>query len=678
MSRHGRRWVCGGAVFAVLAALAGCAGGDKDATATPAGWIAFSSRAAGDSYEIQVVRADGSGRAALTHHPPSGTLSGYTGNGRSLVFRSDDATWLMSADGSRPRRIPSDGVSPDGRTVVDFDRRGGIVLRTLGGRIVRAVPGYHSRTSQAFIQWSPTGKQLLLWVWNVSRLEVVNVDGSGGRTLVRTAVGPGRWSSDGRRVVFASFGKYLHDLHVINADGTGRRLLAHGVASDGAWSPEGGRIAYTTGKGLYVVAADGGRARKLLRTPSQTTPAWSPGGALVVADATGVHQVDGDGRRSTLLGRGGASSLAWWPGKRLAFNIGEDIVALGRGGAIERLVGQAADQTPVWSPDGRRIAFTRADGLLDDGGTRPQVWVMNADGSRARTLGPGFAPQWSPDGRRLVFGNWRDADTTRDTLSPLPVGRQVWLANAAGTGRRLVDDQLSCCATWSPDGKWIALIHIFPIEFTYDVDVSGLAYVSELELIASDGTGRRVLADGRKEPFGMAGDLGFGELLGSPKWSPDGQSIAVTVSNWGGPDDDSMTSSAIGTVDMDGNAGTIVEGDASGAAGLPAGEVWWSPTGREIASVPLEFGQTSTVRIVPLKGAPGRTILPPSDRGHAGLAWSPDGTRLVLARQHGGADHSDALPNLALVRSDGTGRTPLTKGVEREPSWQPRLTRRKP
>ncbi len=56
------------------------------------------------------------------------------------------------------------------------------------------------------------------------------------------------------------------------------------------------------------------------------------------------------------------------------------------------------DSFPAWSPDGRRIAFTR-------GGS---VAVMNADGSNQVVLTAGGEPGWSPDGRRIAFESTRD------------------------------------------------------------------------------------------------------------------------------------------------------------------------------------------------------------------------------------------------------------------------------
>src|SRR5437899_2981043 len=67
-----------------------------------------------------------------------------------------------------------------------------------------------------------------------------------------------------------------------------------------------------------------------------------------------------------------------------------------------RLTGaQGPSTTPVWSPDGQRIAFVRQTG--DD----TQIYIMNADGGSQRplTTGPGgvASPAWSRDGQQIVF-----------------------------------------------------------------------------------------------------------------------------------------------------------------------------------------------------------------------------------------------------------------------------------
>ncbi len=91
------------------------------------------------------------------------------------------------------------------------------------------------------------------------------------------------------------------------------------------------------------------------------------------------------------------------------------IVSVDGGDPTPFTADEARDTSPVWSPDGRWVAF-----LSDRGGRRRgrkraamQLWVMPADGGEARQLtffaaGVG-QPAWSPDSRALAFA-------TRGTL----------------------------------------------------------------------------------------------------------------------------------------------------------------------------------------------------------------------------------------------------------------------
>jgi TolB protein len=72
------------------------------------------------------------------------------------------------------------------------------------------------------------------------------------------------------------------------------------------------------------------------------------------------------------------------------------------GSNVRRLTNHpAVDYWPVWSPDGKRIAFTsNRDGNYE-------IYVMNADGSAPRNVTQNPAQDnyatWSPAGKRIAF-----------------------------------------------------------------------------------------------------------------------------------------------------------------------------------------------------------------------------------------------------------------------------------
>ena len=98
-------------------------------------------------------------------------------------------------------------------------------------------------------------------------------------------------------------------------------------------------------------------------------------------------------------------------------------------------------ESPTWSPDGERIAFT-----IFVGGV-PQPYVMDADGGNIVRLleQPGFALSWTPDGRRILIST----DDSFVSVKPDGTAERTFVADPPEDGRLVMD--------WSPDGRWIVL-----------------------------------------------------------------------------------------------------------------------------------------------------------------------------------------------------------------------------
>ncbi len=238
--------------------------------------------------------------------------------------------------------------------------------------------------------------------------------------------GEPRISPDGTRVAFAvtkvdrEANEYRAAIWVAPLDGSEEpRPFTSGERRDSTprWSPDGKWLAFVSNRGedktpmnLYVIPAEGGEARKLTdQKEGAEEIAWSPDSKRLVfsarvRDEAGEEEDDKkrQPRRFTRVFHKLDSVGFTGDRRKHLFVVGLD------GDEPRQLTsGDFEHGGPVWSPDGKRIAF---GGLRDerwDTELINRIYIVDADGGEPKALtgddGSYDSPSFSPDGGRIAY-----------------------------------------------------------------------------------------------------------------------------------------------------------------------------------------------------------------------------------------------------------------------------------
>lgn len=325
-----------------------------------------------------------------------------------------------------------------------------------------------------------------------------------------------------------------------------------------------------------------------------------------------------------------------------------------------------AEYGAVWSPDGRRIAYTGMDGDQAMGAYQQthNVYVMSADGINPILVAKdAYNPLWSPDGKWLLFSRATPlvSNTSPPTPTPIPFNPDdpyfrgnsgdspppddsslnhdykisLYLIPIAAETKNLPTEHLlvdnAVAGNWSPDSKRIVFIGGDNI----------INHKRNLNLINIDGSGRISLSDQAK----------FNNLdVLYATWSPDGSAIAFSAID---PDLDKMMLYRINPqggaprqlADYAGSGHEILSliwgyaDFASPAPRLHLGPAW-SPNSQEIAFT-NGGNQITTINNVTLKEQVfpiGTATLGQDNDAVLNLAWEPDNRRIFYDRASVGRD----------------------------------------
>ncbi len=453
-----------------------------------------------------------------------------------------------------------------------------------------------------------------------------------------------------------------------------------------AWSGDGKWIAFNVlnekpPHDIYVVSSQGGRPRKV------PVRRFVPGGSLF-----GYRVSLSEGGRILVFSSKDNEVLELRPGE----NHPSFLYAVpASGGNVRRLTDTwAYDQ--AFSPDGKRIAYTQQTQqlVLETSVPKSDLWIANADGSAPMRLTdlPGRikGPVFSPDGRMIAFihvrgpgggsreiwiqpvpQNGKNPGTATKIELPLasssilagwtadhkigllmwnPVHQAVYTVPASGGRATQVtpeaDDAYPCYPKWSPDGKTLYLRERQGDIVSVPAQGGSLTVVHDAKktriVSGIPGMGNGISPDGKTILF-MAyksgilplevniwtKPIGGGEarqITKSPTqdrypcWSPDGKSVAFIRTLL------ESENEAIRQIFVTSSEGGAVHQITSESDRVGPASIDWSPDGKMIAY----FSRDNTINLIPAQGGEPKVLSKVEDfHGHCDLAWSPDGTELA-------------------------------------------------
>jgi TolB protein len=231
-----------------------------------------------------------------------------------------------------------------------------------------------------------------------------------------------RFSPRGDQIVFMNYANNQPRVYAMNAATGAQSALGRfdSMTFSPRYSPDGGTVVMSQadGGGSDIVAVSGGSARRLTQSGAiDVSPCYSPDGSKIVfaSDRGGDQQI-------YIMGAGGGNA------KRVSYGSG-------RYG------------TPVWSPRGDLIAFTRYAGDTSNFA----IGVMRPDGSGERVLADGWlveGPTFAPNGRVMMF--WRE---TRGDAQGNGFSARLYSIDVTGFNEQPVPTATDATdPSWSPLG----------------------------------------------------------------------------------------------------------------------------------------------------------------------------------------------------------------------------------
>ncbi len=427
------------------------------------------------------------------------TMPAFSPDGKFIAFRSDrkpDGIYVMEETGENVRLISDLGFhpawSPDAKKIVVSDKAAAI-------HTVHSIPNsslwtidvadgkkqkLETKGDAIMPSWSPNGDRIAFWFVADGKLpEIATVPAAGGEPVV-VASDDGSdwnpvWSPDGKHLYFASDRSGSMNLWRVAIDEkTGTQL----------GEPES--VPTPSKYCRHITFSRDGKTLAYVRYESQSNVksiAFDPKTLKTSGEASWITRGDRE-LGNPQLSPNGEHFVARNPTRTQ-----EDLVIFDKNGENWRNLtnDKFRERVPRWSPDGKQVAF------YSDRSGKYQIWTINSDGTNPEQITftdktGATSPVFSPDGLRLAFTEMSDQKQSSSTLD---LGKK-W---SEQTPKRLPPfREITSFAVrdWSPDGKKLLYICFEP-----DGDETGIGVfdfeTSKYEKMTDYGSGPFWLNDNR-------------------------------------------------------------------------------------------------------------------------------------------------------------------------------------
>jgi Tol biopolymer transport system component/DNA-binding winged helix-turn-helix (wHTH) protein len=371
-----------------------------------------------------------------------------------------------------------------------------------------------------------------------------------------------------------------------------RPLLAVSDTGYPAFSPDGNSVAfrryfYAGGSGIYVSPVGSDSPKQLTSNDGDDCPVWSHDGRFIaftrrIGSSYSIHIIPFDGGRAEKreaetktearsvsfrptpsasldheLSTGGVSlargELDWSPdGKFIAFSGADGLYMLSRDDSTIHRVTEAPQSSQDWGPafssDGKKILFVR-DNQLDLSNEIRSVSLGGGDlkqifSERGKITS---SPQWSYDGRSVIFSSnrnghpalWRvSLNSPAEAIQVSEAGSPAWDPAVSRRGYRLPFERLlRSLSIWQVDLAGPDKRPYLVVSSTSDTDQGpGPQFSPDGQKLAymSDRSGTMEIWIANRDggnPFQLTAVGG----AGTPRWSPDSGAIVFDVGSNTGP-----------------------------------------------------------------------------------------------------------------------------------------------